>query len=385
MKHAPFLAVPLFIALGGGVALLAPGCSEHKPPAELERAPDGEVWLTQAQVKASQVLLSAAKAADVPETVRLAGRVTFDDLRVTHVFSPVTGRVTKVLANPGEKVARGAPLAEIESPDVGNAMSDLVKAEADAEAAQHEYERQKELYEAHAAPKKDLEQAADAASRARAELERTRQKMKLLHVGEVGAVSQTFTLRAPISGEVVSRAVSLGMEVQGQYSGGTPAELFTIGDIDEVWLVADVHEMDVGRVRVGQPVSASVVAYPGTDFPGKVQWMSEVLDPATHTARVRVELPNQDHRLRPEMYATATVTVDTRPSVALPRSALIRLGDVMVVYVAKGERPDGRLRFERRRVTVPSELPSDGPVPVLSGVQPGDVVVEGGAILLSEG
>jgi cobalt-zinc-cadmium efflux system membrane fusion protein len=319
--------------------------------------------------------------------MRLAGRVTFDDQRVTHVFSPVTGRVTRVFANMGDTVAKGAPLAEIDSPDVGNAMSDLVKAEADAEAARRDLERQKELFEAHAAPRRDLDVAVDTAARTGAELERTRQKMRLLHVGGASQVSQNFTLRAPLSGQVVSRGLSPGMEVQGQYSGSNVAELFTIGDIDEVWVVAEVHEMDVGRVRVGQSVSASVVSFPGAEFPGKVSWMSEVLDPVTHTAKVRVELQNLDKlkQLKPEMYATLTVTVDQRPSVALPRSAIVRLGDITVVYVSRGERPDGRLRFERRRVTLPSEVSAEGLVPVLSGVSPGDVVVERGAILLSEG
>jgi membrane fusion protein, heavy metal efflux system len=365
------------------VALI--GCASKAPSPTAEVPPEGEVWLTQAQVKASQVVLAAAASSSVAETVRLAGRVTFDDLRVTHVFSPVTGRVTKIFATPGETVAKGAPLAEIDSPDVGNAMSDLLKAQADAEAAQHELERQRELYEVHAAPQKDLEVASDAASRATAELERTRQKMRLLHVGERGPVTQTFTLRVPLAGQVVSRALSPGQEVQGQYAGGTPPECFTIGDIDEVWVVADVHEMDVGRVRVDQPVSAEVVAWPGRRFLGTVQWMSEVLDPATHTARVRVALANPDKLLRPEMYATLTVTVDDRATVAVPRSALIRFGDVMVVYRSRGALPDGRLRFERRRVTVPVEVPAEGLVPVLAGVEPGDIIVETGAILLSEG
>ncbi len=369
-------------------ALLAAGVGCHgstSTAAPVERPPEGEVWLSPEQLTASQVLLSPAKANDVPEVVRLAGHVTFNDMRVTHVFSPVTGRVGKIFANPGDKVQKGAPLAEIDSPDVGNAMSDLLKARADSEAAQHEFQRQKELYEVHAAPKKDLEVAANAAERATAELERTRQKMRLLHIDGAGSVSQTFLLRAPIDGEVVARALSPGMEVQGQYSGGNVSELFTIGDIDEVWVVAEVHEMDVGRVKVDQSVSASLIAYPGETFPGRVQWLSEVLDPTTHTARLRVELPNHDRKLRPEMYATLAVTVDTRPTVALPRSAVVRLGDVMVVYVSMGARQDGRIRFERRRVSLPPEVPVDGLVPVLSGVEPGDIVVERGAILLSEG
>lgn len=366
-------------------ALLVSACQravggEH--PAE--HAPEGEVWLSPSQVASSQMTLAPATSSPVPETLRLAGHVTFDDLRVTHVFSPVTGRVGRIFATPGATVRKGAPLAEIDSPEVGSAMSDLLKARADAEAAEREFKRQQELFEVHAAPRKDLEVAADASERAAAELERARQKMRLLHIDSSGSLSQTFILRAPIDGQVVARGLSPGMEVQGQYSGGAATELFTIGDIDSVWVVADVHEMDVGRVRVGQAVSAAFIAYPNDAFAGTVQWVSEVLDPVTHTARLRVDLPNADHRLRPEMYATLTVTVNERPSVALPRSAVVRLGEVLVVYVARGERPDGRLRFERRRVTIPQETPPDGMVSVLSGITAGEIVVEHGAILLSE-
>ena len=350
-----------------------------------EQAPEGEVWLTRTQLDSSQVRLTEVKEVNTPETVRLAGRVTFDDLRVTHVFSPVTGRVTRIFANPGAAVVAGAPLAEIDSPDVGNAMADLLKAQADAQAARYELERQKELYDVHAAPRKDLEQASDAAARASAELDRTRQKMRLLHVGVNGPVTQAFVLRSPIAGRVVTRGLSPGMEVQGQYSGGNVPELFTIGDLDEVWVLADVHEMDVGRIEVGQTVIASVVSFPGDTFPGTVQWVADVLDPTTHTLRVRVELPNHDQKLKPEMNATLTVTVDTRPALVVPRSAVLRLGDEQVVYVSKGELRDGRLRLQRRRVTLPSEVPADGPVRVKAGLEPGAVVVEQGAVLLSEG
>ena len=118
MKHI------LFVAVFALAACKAP------PPPDVERPPEGEVWLPPDQVKASEVQLAPAKAAEVPETMRLAGRVTFNDQRVTHVFSPVTGRVTRIFANVGDTVAKGAPLADVDSPDVGIAMSDLVKAEA---------------------------------------------------------------------------------------------------------------------------------------------------------------------------------------------------------------------------------------------------------------
>jgi cobalt-zinc-cadmium efflux system membrane fusion protein len=372
--------VPFLLVLSAGA------CARKEAAGARDAVPDGEVRLTEAQLKASALELGAASVAPIVETARLAGRVAFDDLRVTHVFSPVTGRVERIFANPGDKVAKGAPLAEIDSPDLGNAMSDWLKAAADQQAAAQEFERQRDLFEVHAASQRDLDTARDAAERAKAELDRARDKVRLLQAepSRERAVSQRYVLRAPLGGEVLARTLNPGTEVQGQYGGNTVVELFLIGDIDEVWVTADVHEMDLGRIRVGQAVTASVVTYPGETFMGRVQWMSDVLDPVTHTAKVRVSIPNRDHRLRPEMYATLTVTVGEKPALAVPRSALIRLGDVMVVYVSRGKLPDGRLVFQRRRVAVPSELPADGLVPVSSGLAEGDIVVERGGILLTE-
>lgn len=371
--------------LVAALAVLTAGCNRPGVQAAAV-APEGETWLTDTQLRASQVVLGKVTQSRVAETTQLAGRVGFNDLRVTHVFSPVTGRVANIFANPGDKVGKGAVLAEIDSPDVGNAMSDLLKAEADAEAAKREMLRQRDLFSVHAAPKRDVDAAENSAARADAELQRTRQKMKLFRVGSSGSgrVSQTYALRAPIAGEVLARNLNPGAEVQGQYTGSNVVELFLIGDIDEVWITADVHEMELGRIAVGQPVVARVVTYPDEKFPGLVQWMSEVLDPATHTAKVRIVVPNASHRLRPEMYATLDVTVGERMALAVPRSAIVRLGQELVVYVAQGKTPDGRSRLVRRRVKLPADVPSNGMVPVVSGLSEGEQVVEKGTILLTE-
>src|SRR5262249_7304172 len=151
------------------------------------------------------------------------------------------GRVTKIEAQLGQRVAKGAPLAYIDSPDVGIASADLGKAQADLVAAEHEIARERELFEAHAGSQRDLEAATDNYAKAKAELERSKQKARLLRAGSVDAVTQGFVLRSLIDGEVTARNVYPGMEVQGQYSGGS-VELFTIGDPDPVWILSDVFE-----------------------------------------------------------------------------------------------------------------------------------------------
>jgi cobalt-zinc-cadmium efflux system membrane fusion protein len=319
---------------------------------------------------------------EVGDAIVASGRVTFDDARVTHVFSPVNGRILRVLAQPGERVERAAPLVVMASPDIGQAFSDFVKAKADLAAAQSEFQRQKELFEAHAGAQRDLETAEDNYHKAKAELDRAQQKIMLLAPDAKEQVTQDYLLRAPIRGEVISRSANPGVEVQGQYSGGNPAELFTIGELDRVWVLADIYEVDLPRVRNGAAVSVQVVAYPGRSFPGTVDWISGALDPTSHTSKVRCAIVNPNRELRPEMYATVAISLKGARRVAVPRTAVLRLGDQSVVFVRKGETPRGALRFELRRVAIRESLGAEA-VEVTSGLSLGEEVVTSGAILLA--
>jgi membrane fusion protein, heavy metal efflux system len=280
-------------------------------------------------------------------------------------------------------VEEGAALAIIESPDVGNAFADLAKAQADLVAAEHDHQRQKELFEAHAGSERDYEAAQDNYGKAKAEMERAKQKARLLrNTGAADAVTQEFTLRAPIEGEVIARAVNPGAEVQGQYSGGAAVELFTVGELDSVWVFADVFEMDLARVHQEAPVSIKVVAYPDRAFAGKVDWISDALDPTARTARVRCSIPNPNRELKPEMYATVAISVAAPAVAALPRASLLRIGDQTVVFVETGDAPDGRVKFTRRIVAVNEDEGADY-LPIVRGLKSGDQVVTSGAILLS--
>ncbi|MBS2025336.1 MAG: efflux RND transporter periplasmic adaptor subunit, partial [Deltaproteobacteria bacterium] len=282
------------------IASLAVACKAHEAPPAAPAHPEGEAWLTAAQLESGQIELTQAKVVDLPTEITTSGRITFDDLRVAHVFSPVTGRVAGILAQPGQHVSAGQALAVIDSPDVGAALADLQKAKADSTAAAHELQRQHELADAGAGTPRDLEQAEDNAAKAKAEEARAQARMKLLRgAGEGG--SERFTLRSPIAGEVIARAVNPGVEVQGQYGGGQAVELFTVGSSDLVWVVADVYEMDLPRVSERAPVRVTVPSFPHDHWDGHIEQVAGALDPATRTARVRATLKNPRHELRPEM------------------------------------------------------------------------------------
>ena len=376
----------LWLTLTGVAALGSAGCrGEHVAVARESARPPGEVWVSSSQISSAHIQVGVVEEQDVDNTILTSGKVTFDDSHVTHVFAPVSGRVDHIEAQLGQRVRKGDALAVIESPDIGIASSDVGKAQADLVAAEHDFKRQSSLYAAHAASQKDLEQAEDNYRKAKAELERAQQKVKLLRTGSgaVDVVTQTYTLPAEIDGEVLMRAVNPGMEVQGQYSGGNTVEMFTIGDINRVWVMADVFEMDLARVQVGSPVAVRVVAYPDRVFSGRVDWVAGMMDPTTRTARVRCTLDNPDRALKPEMYATVAITVDQERVLAIPRSAFLRLGDQTVVYVAKGETPDGMHRYQRVPVTVADEGEGSNWLAVTQGVEKGAVIVTSGAILLA--
>jgi cobalt-zinc-cadmium efflux system membrane fusion protein len=346
-------------------------------------AGDGLLRVTAKQLERSGIRVDRVGDEEVSDSLVAGARIAFDDLRVGHVFSPVTGRIARVLAAPGARVARGAPLVTIVSPDVGAAYSDALKAEADEVAASHEAARQRELFAAHAGSRKDLEAAEATLRKADAELERARQKVRLLSAGSFDRVTQEYTLRSPVDGVVVARGASPGLELQGQWSGaGTPVELFTIGAQDPLWIVGDVYEMDLPHVRPGQAVDVRVPAWPGRAFHGRVEWVSDVVDPATRTAKVRCTVPNRDGALRPEMAPVMTIALPARRRLAVPRDAVVRLGDDTVVFVLAERTPSGDLLFRRRQVVVGDDRPN-GQVPLVDGVAPGEQVVVSGAIFLA--
>lgn len=375
--------------LGGIVALVLASALTACHRDEVKKddaatAPRGEVWMTDAQVAEAKVKVAPLEEQDVDDVVLTSGKVAFDDARVSHVYSPVSGRIVRIAAQPGQRVKKGDVLAVLESPDIGIASADLRKAEADRIAAEHDLERQKELLAAHATSQRDYEQAEDAFRKAKAEVERAKQKASLFRAAGSEGVTQTYAIRSEIDGEVVARNVSPGVEVQGQYGGGTAVELFTVGELDHVWVIADLYEMDVPRVKVGSKVTIRLFAFPNRSFPAHVDWVAGTLDPATRSAKIRCVLENPDRQLKPEMYATLAIAVDQHRALAVPRSAVLRLGEQTAVFVEKEKTRDGRNVFAK----VPVQL-DEGEggkwIPIQHGLDKGARVVVEGGILLSGG
>lgn len=378
--HSPSLCSLTAIAIAV-VSCHRPASSGATGP----QPPPGEVWLTPSQVKDANIEVQVVEPRDLDDTIFTSGRIALEDVRAGHVLSPVTGRVVSIKAALGERVKKGDPLAVIESPDIGNVVSDEHKAQADLIAADHDRKRKKGLFEQRAGSLADVEASEDNYRKARAELERARKKQYLLRVGNVDTVTQQYTLPSPIDGEILARNINPGVEVTGQYSGGTTQELFTIGEIARVWMMGDLYEMDSSRVHVGTTATVTVVAYPNTEFKGRVDWVSGMFDPTTRTAKVRCTFDNPEKKLRPEMYATVEISVDKKTALAVPRNSVLRLGDAKVVFVQVGEAGGGQGTVRFKRVPVQVDEGESSPwLEVKHGLVQGQKVVINGAILLSQ-
>jgi cobalt-zinc-cadmium efflux system membrane fusion protein len=376
MKIQAHSTFPLVIGLLVGVA----GCN-HK--ASVPAAPSdtpGEILLTKEQIRRMKITAVTVDLQNVDDTVLTSGKVAYDDQKVIHVFSPVTGKVVKVFAQLGSHVKKGDPLVVIESPDIGVATSDVGKARADLIAAEHDFRRQKELLETHAASQKDFEVAADNYRKSKAEMERAEQKARLFRQGDV--TGQSYTLRSELEGEVFMKAIAPGMEIAGQYGGGSPVELFTIGQADKVWVLADVFELDIRRVRLGSKVVVNVAGWPERTFEGTVDWISGALDTSTHATKVRCTFENADGALKPDMFATVKISVDVKRALAIPRSSVLRFGDQNVVFLDRGPGKNDKERFERVPVTVDEGEGSEW-LTVDHGLERGEKIVTSGALLLS--
>jgi cobalt-zinc-cadmium efflux system membrane fusion protein len=316
----------------------------------------------------------------VRPVLSLAGRVAYGEDRYSRISSPLQGRVVEVRARLGDRVKAGDVLLVIDSPEITAAYSDFVKEASELEYATRAYELAKDLYETKALPQRELKMAENEAIKARAEFRRSKERLLSLRVPAAELdkplaeqrITSRFEMRSPLTGTVVERAVTPGQSV-----GGDPAQvLFTVADLDTLQVIADVYERDLALVKVGEVAKVTVEAYPGVDFPAAVAFIGDVVDPNTRTIKVRAWVNNENHKLKPEMFARLHVEVGSGTQfLAIPKEAVLEVDGKSVVYVAEAEG-----RYVKRQVKV---SPADGDqVRVLEGLKPGERIVIKGAVLL---
>jgi cobalt-zinc-cadmium efflux system membrane fusion protein len=301
----------------------------------------------------------------------VTGTVAYDETRTARVSSPIAGRVTGAIAALGASVKAGSTLAELDSPELGQAQSDYAEAVADLNLAARASQRVQELFAHGIVPRKDQEQAQDNLTRARSEAERAR--LKLANFGvTTGRTDNRFALHAPIAGVITERNINVGMEVRTDM----PAPLFVISDLSKLWVQMAVFEKDIGLIHVGAKVLVRVPAYPKENFTATVSYINQVVDEKTRTVQVRCLLPNGDGRLLPAMYAAIDVQSDPNDkAIIVPLTALFTEGDSDWLFVAIG---DGH--YQKRPVKAGLRL-KDKAI-ILDGLKEGERLVVDGALLL---
>jgi cobalt-zinc-cadmium efflux system membrane fusion protein len=313
----------------------------------------------------------------------LTGRLYLADDATVRVFTPVAGQVTAIRADVGQAVAKDAPLAEISSPDYGQALADARAADASLTAADKALSRSKDLLQNGAAAAKDVEAAEAAYGAAFAERERALARLRLYHGSETGADGEAYVLRSPIAGTVIERNLNPGQEVRADQMLANAtnlfAPLFVVSDPSRLWLQVDASETDLAELRPGEALRVASNAFPGRVFSGSVTNIAPELDPSTRTARVRGVVENPEGVLKAEMYVSVDVVRDesglASAGVEIPSKAIFTIDQKSYLFV---ELSPGQ--FERRQVEIGTE--KDGRVPVRSGVAAGQRIVAEGGLLL---
>jgi cobalt-zinc-cadmium efflux system membrane fusion protein len=322
------------------------------------------------------------------------GKIAVDEDRSTPIFSPYAGRVTKLLARPGDSVTAGQPLFILEATDMVQAQNDFRTAIAGANKARSQLnhveivdKRNKALYEGKAVALKDWQQSqADLTAAqndlrsAETALEAARHRLRILGrtddeitaFQEKGAISAETAIFAPIDGTIVQRKVGPGQYV----NVGASDPVFVIGDLSTVWLTAYVRETEAGRVRVGEDLQFTVLAHPDHVFTAKLNYVATALDPTSRRLAVRATIDNPAAFLKPEMYASVGIfTEQDVAGVAVPREALIYEGNSARIWVAHEDRT-----IELRQIK--TGLTNGRMIQVLEGINAGERVITRGSLFI---
>ena len=359
------------------MAALAAGCGDSSAPPQAAPKPNPPAAAT--DLAPTIVTPEYQSRATVVQTT---GKVQFNEDALVRVHAPATGRVLEVFARSGDVLEPGARLLVLDSADLGAAKADYAKAVSDVERAEAALRLARELLEVKAVAQKEIREAENEARKAGAERERAAARLRTLgvtpeHFQDIAAradATTTITLTAPRGGVAVERNVAPG-QVLAYAQSDTPVNLFLIADLSTMWVVADVYEPDVPRLRRGQPMTVTLRCCPSESYEGSVSYISDTVDKETRTVKVRAVVPNRGRALKAEMFVNVSIATGTARVLTLPQDAVHRDGNTTFVLVARG--PQAR---ERRTVRLGADLGDR--VEVLSGVGPEDRVVGRGSILL---
>jgi len=319
----------------------------------------GSVTISASKQQLIGVRTTDAVRETIVRDVRTTGQIVADETRIAHVHVKINGFIDQIFVDyVGQLVRKRQPLFTLYSPDLVSTQEEYLIAKRGEKSLG-------------ASPFPEISQGSQSLLRS------TRERLKLWDISdeqikkldETGEVSRTLTFYSPIDGFVMDR------KAFPQTSVTPDTELYTVSDLSSVWVNADIFEYEVPFVRIGQNADMQLSYYPGKIWNGHVAYIYPTVDPTTRTVKVRMEFPNPDFKLKPQMFADVELKISYGNQIVVPQEAVLDSGKEQRVFVAKG---DGY--FEPRHITIGAKL--DGKVIVLSGLKAGETVVSSGNFLI---
>lgn len=361
------LLIPLLLAL------LLGACNKKEAPAQTE-APSDPMLVKADGALLAQIKVAPVETAPVAETLRVAGRIGFNEQGLARIGANVTGRVISLTAQLGQVVRKGDVLARLHSSELTAAELAYLKARSQMELNRRNAERAQALFNSDVISAAELQRRESEYEIASAETRAARDNLRVLGVpaasveqlGKSGTIDSVIPIVSSIDGVIVERALANGQVVQ-------PADsAFVVADLKKVWAIAQVPEQQVGQVNVGQSVKIEIPALRNEKLVGKLIFVSRIVNPDTRTVLVRTELDNTDGRLRPDMLAAMLIESAPVERLIIPATAVVREDDEDHVFIEQG---NGVFRLTRVKLGADH----DGIRVVLDGLKAGvRIVTDGG-------
>ncbi len=298
----------LFLLISGGVWLV--GCDKKQTTAEEIKA----FMLSDTMMK--RIELATVQTEPVRSELTLVGKVIADENRVIKVFPLVGGNVENVSVELGDYVRKGQVLATIRSGEVADFERQMIQAQAEVLVAEKNLKTAEELFDSKLNSQREVVAAKKELENAQAELNRIKEVFRIYGLGK----TPVYLVKSPIDGFVISKNVNPGMQLRSD----NDEQIFTVGQISEVWVMANVNESDIPKVKLGMKADIQTISYGNELFRGSVDKIYNVLDPDTKTMKVRIRLNNVGYKLKPEMHATVSLKFNEGGEmIAIPASSVI--------------------------------------------------------------
>jgi cobalt-zinc-cadmium efflux system membrane fusion protein len=347
------VALVFFILLSGGHREQAAAKHEEEEHHEGQ----GVVKLSAEAQRTAGISVRTVALEPIAAPIEATAAVELNGDKVAKVSARTSGRLVRITASQGDAVKANQPLAYFDSPELGQAWAEYSKAKGRAEAARKNVSREETLFEKKISPEKDVIKARQELAEAEADLYFAHEKFHLLGVDidkfemkrEGEHQHSLIAISSPISGSVIERTATQGEVV------GPEKTIFTVADLSSLWVIIDIYEKDLGRIRQGTAVMVSTAAYADKTFKGAISHIGEVMDEKTRTVKARVAVENGAHLLKPE--------------------ALLMDGEERFVFVKTG--PEA---FEKREVRPGRAVGKS--VEIVEGLAAGDSVAVTGAFML---